>query len=298
MITRGSKFFYGAAAFGLVAALVYGIITSAAAHGGIVAVVTGAGGIVDSVLGPLTLGWKGGVGEHIGYGVLLGFAGVMAVLGGFHSAFRDGDAEAVAQVTGAVGAPPVSTPFGLSAWPVLTAFGATLVMVGLAVSSVLFVIGVVTLVVAGFEWTVRAWSERATGDPALNKELRNRLLFPLEIPIGAVLGAGLVIFSVSRILLAVSKVGSALVIIVLAVAVFATALVLASRPQLKRSVLIGVALLFGAIIIGGGIAGGVAGSRTIEEHGGEGEKAVAVVHASAPTAATGDTAGEIEVTRG
>lgn len=299
MITRGSKYFYGAAAFGLVAAILYGIITSAAAHGGIVAVVTGAGGIVDSVLGPLTLGWKGGVGEHIGYGVLLGFAGVMGVLGGFHTAFRDGDAEAVAEVTGAAGAPAVSTPFGLSAWPVLTAFGAALVMVGLAVSSVLFVIGVIVLVIAGFEWTVRAWSERATGDPSLNKELRNRLLLPLEIPIGAVLGAALVVFSVSRILLAVSKVGSAIVIIVLAVAIFGTALLLASRPHLKRSVLIGVGLLFAAIVIGGGIAGGVAGSRTIEEHGGEGEKALAVVvHASASTVAAGDTAGEIEVTRG
>jgi len=58
MITRGSKFFYGAAAFGLIAAFFYGFITNAASDGGVISVVSGGGGIVDSVVGPLTLGWK------------------------------------------------------------------------------------------------------------------------------------------------------------------------------------------------------------------------------------------------
>ena len=279
MITRGSKFFYGAAAFGLVAAFFYGFISNAAMHGGVVSVMTGGGGIVDSVVGPLTLGWKGGVGEHVGYAVLLGFAGLMAAIGGFHTAFRDGDAEATAQVSHVTSAPPVTVPFGLSPWPFITAVSATMVVVGLAMSSIVFGIGVIGLVVAGFEWTVRSWSERATGDPALNRELRNRFMLPLEVPVGAVLVGGIVIFSVSRILLALDKTGAAVVIILLAVVIFVTALVLASRPKIKRSVLVGVGVALAGVIIGGGIAGGVAGQHPTEENGKK-EGAVAVVHAA------------------
>jgi hypothetical protein len=284
MITRGSKFFYGAAAFGFIAAFVYGFITNAAAQGGVVSVMTGGGGIVDSVVGPLTLGWKGGVGEHVGYAILLGFGGLMAAIGGFHTAFRDGDAEATAQVSHLTSAPPVQVPFGLSPWPFITAVAAILLVVGLAMSPVLFGVGLIGLVVAGFEWTVRSWSERATGDPALNRELRNRFMLPLEVPIGAVLIGGVVIFSVSRILLALNKTGAAVAIILLAVVVFVMALVLASRPQIKRSVMVGVGVAFAVVIIGGGIAGSVAGEAPLHEEGkhekGKKEGAVALVHAT------------------
>ena len=52
MITTGSKFFYALAGVLLVAAVVYGYSTG--------------GGEV----GPLSLGYKGGVGDHLGYGIL------------------------------------------------------------------------------------------------------------------------------------------------------------------------------------------------------------------------------------
>jgi hypothetical protein len=276
MITRGSKFFYGAAAFGFIAAFFYGFISNAAAQGGVVSVLTGGGGVVDSVVGPLTLGWKGGVGEHVGYAVLLGFGALMAAIGGFHTAFRDGDAEATAQVSHLTSAPPVSVPFGLSPWPFITAVSATMVVIGLAMSSIVFSIGLIGLIVAGFEWTVRSWSERATGDPKLNRELRNRFMLPLEVPVGAVLLGGIVIFSVSRILLALNKTGAAVAIILLAVLIFVTAVVLAYRPELKRSVLVGVGVAFAVLVIGGGIAGSVAGEAPLHEEGKK-EGAVAVV---------------------
>ena len=85
------------------------------------------------------------------------------------------------------------------------------------------------------------------------------------------------IFSVSRILLALDKNGAAVVIILLAVVIFVTALVLASRPKIKRSVLVGVGVALAVVIIGGGIAGGVAGQHPTEE---KKEGAVAAVHAA------------------
>ena len=234
------------------------------------------GDVVNSIVGPLSFGWKGWVGDQVGYSVLMAFAGVMVVLGGFTSVFRDGSPEALAELQGATvergeitGARVdlrVVTPQGLSMWPIVAAFSAGAAIVGLAVSTVLFGIGCVGLVIAGVEWTVKAWSERATGDAVQNKAIRDHLMHPLEIPIGAVLGAALVIFCMSRILLAVPKVGAVFFIIIIATAVFVVAILLASRPELKRSVLVGALLVFGLLIIAGGIWGGVAGPREAEEH--------------------------------
>ncbi len=275
MITRGSKYFFAAAAVGYLTALIYGFVTGAAAHGGVLDVFSN-GDIVNSVVGPLSFGWKGWVGDQIGYSVLMGFAGVMAVLGGFTSVFRDGSPEALAQLQGATvergeitGARVdlrVATPQGLSFWPVFAAFSAGAAIVGLAVSTVLFGIGCAGLVIAAVEWTVKAWSERATGDPAQNKAIRDHLMHPLEIPIGAVLGSALIIFCMSRILLAVPKVGAVFFIIILATTVFVVAILLASRPEMKRSVIVGALLVFGLLIIAGGIWGGVAGPREEEEN--------------------------------
>ncbi len=278
MITRGSKYFFGAAAVGYLTALIYGFVTGAAAHGGVLDVFSN-GDVVNSILGPISFGWKGWVGDQVGYSVLMAFAGVMVVLGGFTSVFRDGSPEALAELQGATVEPGeitgtrvdlrVVTPQGLSMWPIFTAFSAGAAIVGLAVSTLLFGIGCVGLLIAGVEWTVKAWSERATGDPVQNKAIRDHLMHPLEIPIGAVLGIALVIFCMSRILLAVPKVGAVFFIIIFATTVFVVAILLASRPELKRSVLVGALLVFGLLVIAGGIVGGVAGQREGEEHGDE-----------------------------
>ena len=107
------------------------------------------------------------------------------------------------------------------------------------------------LAVAGFSWTVRAWAERATGDGETNRELRHTLMDPLEIPVVAVVVAAIVVLSISRLLLAIPSSAATYVIIVLAVVVFAWTFLLASRPHLKRSVVLGVILVGGLVLIGG-----------------------------------------------
>lgn len=273
MITRGSKFFFAGAIVAFLAALFYGFLTGASDQSGPIDVFSD-GNIVNSIVGPLTFGWKGWVGDHVGYTILMGFAAVMAGLGGFATAFRDGSVEAVAQITPSGDAGPVNVPVGLSYWPVLAAFSAVIMVVGLAVNSAFFVVGVVLAVVAGFSWTVRTWAERATVDRASNVELRHTLLDPLEIPILAVVATAVIALCISQILLAIPVAAATYVIIVLAVVVFVAALVLANRPQLKRSVLVGVLVLGGLLLILGGIVGGIVGSpehseggATSEEHG-------------------------------
>ncbi|MFZ4516952.1 MAG: hypothetical protein ACOYOP_01090 [Microthrixaceae bacterium] len=290
MITRGSKFFYAAAITSFVAALVYGFITSAAAGAGTVGAVSD-GGLVNAIIGPLSFGWKGGVGEHIGYSILMGFAAIMAGLGGFATAFRDGNAEAVAQVEHRTHARPVTVPIGLSYWPLLAAFGVVITVVGLAVDSLYFVVGLVVLAVAGLSWTVRAWAERATGDQSTNRELRHQLMDPLEIPVVSVLVAAVIILCVSRLLLAIPVGAATFVIIIAAVVIFVTAIVLANRPELKRSVVATVLVVGGLVIIGSGIAGGVAGPIGHGEEGlGRGASVVVPDSATAPTQVDTDAA--------
>jgi hypothetical protein len=284
MITRGSKFFYGAAVVGFLTAVFYGFVTGASDHSGVIGVFSD-GDIVNSIVGPLTFGWKGWVGDHVGYTILMGFAAVMAALGGFHTAFRDGNAEAVAAVQHTPGAPAVVVPNGLSYWPLVTAFAAGITIVGLAVDSLFFVVGLVLLAIATFSWTVRAWAERATGDPGTNRELRHTLMDPLEIPVLGVVAAGVVILCISRLLLAIPSSAATFVIIIVAVAVFLGAFILASRPELKRSLVVAVLLVGGLALIGAGIAGGVAGEKSQGESGLGASPSVVVLDSAAASAA-------------
>ena len=139
---------------------------------------------------------------------------------------------------------------------------------------------------------IRAWSERATGDPALNKDLRNHLMFPIEVPVGAVLAAGAIILCVSRVLLAVSEAVGTGLIIGLAVLIFAIAFLLANRPELKRSVVVGLLLIGGVLLIGGGIAGGIYGTHNVEKRTGkEGASAVLTTTGPGRGTVTTDAAG-------
>ena len=245
MITRGSKFFYGAAAFLYLTALVYGFVSGASAHGGVLAVFSD-GALVDSIIGPISFGWKGWVGDQIGYSVLMGAAGAMAVLGGLTSAFRDGSPEALAELQGATVERSViqgdtlvdlrvASPQGLNVWPLVGALSAGLVVIGAAISSPFFILGLVILGLVAVEWTVRVWSDQATGDPVANRAARNRMLNPIEIPVIAIIGIALFVLSISRILLALPEGGSYFVFGGVPLMLFAIAILLNARPNAGRA---------------------------------------------------------------
>ena len=77
MITTGSKWFFGLGFVSLVLAVAYGWTT-------------GGNGV-----GPLTMGYKGGVGDHFGYGILVCSGLVSLFLGSVVIATRDAEAEAL-----------------------------------------------------------------------------------------------------------------------------------------------------------------------------------------------------------
>ncbi len=252
MITTGSKYFYGVGVLGLVAAFFYAVATSGHAVG------------MDSIVGPLSLGYKGYVGDHIGYAVLVAIAGAAFFAGGVATAVRDADPEAEAELAGLEQPPAVTVPTGVSYWPILAAFGAGVTILGLVESAPIFVLGLVISGVVTLEWTIRAWSDRATDDVVANRTIRNRLLNPIEIPLMAILGIALFVFAVSRILLAVSELGAALVFGGVPAVVFVVAILLNARPQVGRNLVAGLVVVGAVALLAGGVAGLVHGPREIE----------------------------------
>lgn len=264
MITTGSKYFFGLAGVAFLAAVVYGIITNGLDHGGVAHVLSGPGA-VDALLGPITFGYKGGVGDHVGYAILMGFAGSSLGLGIASSAFRDSDAEALAQLDGATAA-PVTPAAMLNGWPFIAGLAVTAIVVGLATSPILFMIGCASLAIAGVEWAIANWAEQRSADPVANRTLRNQLMLPVEVPFGGVFLVGAVVYCFSRIFLAVSKLGAVWVALALAALFLGVAVILSSRPQIRRSLVIGVLVMGAVVVLAVGIAGALTGPREFEHH--------------------------------
>ncbi|MFM8713722.1 MAG: hypothetical protein ACKOE7_10220, partial [Actinomycetota bacterium] len=108
---------------------------------------------------------------------------------------------------------------------------------------------------------VQAWSESASDDVVHNESARRRLLHPIEFPIIATLGLGVVIFAFSRIMLAISKSAGAVAFIVAASLVLLVGSLFALRPALKPALVGGICVVGAVGIIAGGIAGTGAGLR-------------------------------------
>lgn len=273
MFRSGSKFLYGLAAFGFVGAFFYSLATGNHAIG------------MDSLIGPLTLGYKGRVGDHVGYSILvvLGFSSLGLAL--ITSGLMDADPDAQAQLVARDAVPAVEVPTP-SYWPIVGAFSVGAIAIGLAIAKPLFIIGSIGLACTVIEWAAQAWADRATGDPEVNRTIRNRFMYPVEIPVGAALCIGGFVYLMSRILLAVPEKGSAIVFGVVPAVILALAVVIALRPKLSQSVIAGVLLVGGIAILATGVIAGIAGPREIEKHhateSGQGEGSLAPLDLNTP----------------
>jgi hypothetical protein len=252
MITTGTKWFFGLAFVTLVLAWAYGWTTG------------------GNGLGPVTVGYKGGVGDHFGYGVLLSASAISLFLGLVSTAVRDADAEAVAQLAGADTVPAV-TPAGTSYWPAVAAFGVALTIVGLVTTAPAFVFGLITLGIVLVEWTVQAWADRATGDPAANRDIRNRLMNPVEIPAAGVLAVALVVVGFSRVFLSLSSENAVWVATGIAAVIFLVGVFAASRPKLSSNIVVGFMMLCAVGVLVAGVIAAAVGEREFHEHGEEAE---------------------------
>lgn len=248
MFTTGFKYFFGIGVALVTAGVVYGY-TSGGNH-----------------MGPLSLGWKGGVGDHLGYGILLILGFLAMGLGLTLIAFRDADATAQAQYLGVARVEPTH-PVTASFWPVVGAFGVATMAVGLVLNTAVFITGLVIVGAVAAEWMMDAWSDRVTGDPEANRALRNRIMAPLEIPAAGAAAVALIVLAMSRVFLNASKLGAvwiatAVAIVIMAVAILATS----GRRIVNRNVVAGTVLFLGVVVLGWGVWAAVDGEREFEEH--------------------------------
>jgi len=223
MFTNGSKYFIGLTGFSAVALLVY-IVT------------------VD-----------GGIGGAVALTSIMVASGLLAGLALFN---RDGDVQ-----VGDAAAPANAAPVGASLWPLVSTVGIVGMGIGLITHEIVFILGLVALSAGFVEWVIQGWAESASSDRAYNAAVRGRLIHPLEFPVLATVGAGILILSFSRIMLAISKTTGAIAFIAVGSIVLAGGVFFAVRPNLKKTFAVGLCAIGAVGIVAGGIAGASAGKR-------------------------------------
>jgi hypothetical protein len=231
MVPTGSKLLIGGAVVAIIAAVVYGT-----AQGG-------------------SLGTVG----------LIFAAIALTFLAGINVYTRDADVSAMdtAALTESPAATP--TPPG-TVFPIVAGVGGVLVVVGLATYPVVLIFGIIALLGAAVEWMIEAWSERASGDLAYNEEVRGRIAHPLEFPLLAAVGVGVLIYSFSRIMLWLSKSSGPALFAIIAALVLAVGFIVAFRPTIRNGA-VGVVCSIAALgLVAGGASAALDGQRTIHPH--------------------------------
>jgi len=231
MIPTGSRLLIGAAVLATVGAVIYGVTQ------------------------------RGSIGT-----TSLIFAAVaLAFLAGVNLCFRDSDVSAMdptAATQSAAAAPPPSPTL----WPLLGAVGAVLVVVGIVSYPVVFIFGIIAMIAAAAEWMVQAWSERASADGGFNAVVRARISHPLEFPVLAAVGAGIIIYSFSRIMLLLSKTSGPVLFSVIAVLILISGFIIAFRPSIRNGAIATVAVIAALGLIAGGAAAALEGERELHPH--------------------------------
>ncbi len=250
MLTWGSKFFLALATVAVLGAVIYGLVTG------------------GDPIGVISGGYKGGVGDHLGYTILVAAGLTSLALAVTTVITRDGDAEAMAARAGVSTVPDLTPPAGASIWAPVAAFGVAAIIIGIAVSQAFFILGLAVLFVVGLQWVVLAWSDRATGDPEVNEVIRRRVLGPIEIPMMACLAIAVVAVAISRVFLASGKIGAVVAGSIVAIVVFFGAVAL-SKVDVKRNVMNGIVAIGAVLLLAGGIVGAAIGPA---DHGGHGEE--------------------------
>ncbi len=224
------------------------------------------GGTLLSVLAAIVWGiTKGGSVGYVGTLGLISAAIAFALLFVITTYLRDSNVPPSApDATTASAAAQI--PATRSMWPAIAAFAVGLLAVGAVTKPIVFKVAIVVLLAAAVEWMVQAWSERASSDPAYNASLRKRIIHPLELPLLGAVGVAVLVYSFSRIMLFLSKANGPFAFIIVGVVILVFAFTFASRPTLKKGVIIGVCTVGALGVVSTGAVMAISGQRTITKH--------------------------------
>ena len=232
MITTGSKLLVGSALAAWIFAAVYGIALEG------------------------TLGSIGLISAAVG----------LTLLAGINMFARDSNVSSLDEASFASSAAAQATARP-SLSPLLAGLAATTLTLGLVTYTAIFVIGVILLAAAAFEWVVQGWSERASKNPAYNSEARDVLIDPLEIPVAGAIGAGVVVYAFSRVMLGLpNKSATVVAFSVIAALVLAVGAVIGFQRNVSKSTLTGAFSIAAVVLVAGGAIAGLNGERETHPH--------------------------------
>ena len=241
MFTTGAKFFYGLSVLGVIGAVGYGFNSDWDPFG---LVIFSSVALASFFLGSITQAYRD--------------ATVPVSVGAVSAADAEGD----------YGAEQAVSP---SAWPVVAGFALSLTAIGLVTEQWVFLAGLALLAAVTIEWMVRAWSDRASSDPAYNEGLRDQVLRPLEYPLYALVGGGVVVLGFSRVLLSMSSEAAVIAFIIFGAALLLGAIVVSMSEERSGAFGAALMLILGvAVITAGCLAVGI-GEREFHEAAEENE---------------------------
>jgi len=232
MFTTGSKLLIGSAVAAAVFAAVYGILQGGA-------------------LGTIGLTFA---------------AASLAVLAGLNLFVRDANVSALdpAAFDSSAAAQATARP---SPWPLLVALGATTATLGLATTRAFFVIGLVAIIAGAIEWLVLGWSERASNDASYNAGVRDVMADPVELPVAGAIGAAVVVYSFSRVMLGLpSRSATVVTFALVAAVVLLVGTLVGVRRGLSKTTLTGAFSVAALALIGAGAFAGLNGERETHPH--------------------------------
>jgi hypothetical protein len=234
VFTTGSKLFVGASALAVIAAVAVGVTTG------------GAVGITATIS-------------------LIGVALAFGLLAGVNFHIRDGNVPSMVpdvQRTAAAAEPPASR----SVWPFAGAVSGATIAVGAVTYPVVFKLGVLLALATIAEWTVRAWSERASASNAYNDGVRKRILHPLEFPVLGTIVAAVVIYSFSRIMLWIDKDAGPWAFLAIGAVVMIGGFVIAARPTVRTAAITVVLAVATLGLVSVGAVAALDGQREISDY--------------------------------
>jgi plastocyanin len=155
-----------------------------------------------------------------------------------------------------------------SAYPLVAAIAAGVLALGLAVGHVLVWVGVILAIIAAGGWLAQSFREDPSWTPREGERISQRLLAPVGLPVLAVALIGVIVISVSRVLLAVSQHASVAVAFGLAAVVLVAFFIVAARPRVSRAALTVLSAFALIAVIVAGSVGAASGYRTFEHQPG------------------------------
>lgn len=197
---------------------------------------------------------------------LLSAAAGLALLAGINAWVRDANVSAMdtEAFEASAAAQATASP---SLWPLLTGIGVTAMTLGLVTLPAIFIIGCIAAFAGFLEWVVQGWSERASADRGYNSHARNFLVDPLELPVAAAIGFGVVAYSFSRVMLGLpSKSATVVGFSIVAALVLALGAAVGMKRGASKATLTGTFGLGLVALVAGGTIAGLNGEREIEVH--------------------------------